>query len=401
MEHLINRTIYLEKLKSFEDTDLIKILTGVRRCGKSTLFILFQNYLTKEKGVRQEQIIDINLEDADYRNLNNWESLHDFIKNKLLQDKKNYIFIDEIQTIPGFEKAINSLNLNKNVDLYITGSNANMLSSDIATLISGRYIEIAVLPLSFKEYMSVMPDKTSLPEKFQNYLDYTSFPGAIQFEGDRKKTDEYVKGVYNTIILKDIVARKKIQDISRLENVVNFMFSIIGSQVSINNIYKTLKSDGREIQTPTIEGYLTALIESFILYRVGRFDVKGKQLLKTNDKYYLVDIGFRNIVLGRSKQDLGHILENIVYLELLRRGYRVSVGKLGTKEIDFVAQSSDGDTEYYQVSQTAMDPNTFAREIEPLDKIDDHNLKFLLTMDHVNLSHKGIKHVNILNWLLG
>ncbi|MDR1123947.1 MAG: ATP-binding protein [Elusimicrobiota bacterium] len=399
MQNLINRPLYLEKLKGFLHTDLIKIITGVRRCGKSTLFVLFRQYLEKEKAVKPEQIININLEDALYKDIDNWQALHDYISSKLLPERQNYVFIDEIQNIPEFERAINSLNLKKNIDLYVTGSNAQMLSSEIATLISGRYIEIRMLPLSFKEYMSVIDDKTNLPEKFKNFLDCSSFPGAIQFNGDKKRIDEYIKGIYSTIVLKDIVARKKIHDVYRLENVISFMFNIIGSETSINNIYKTMKSDGREVQTPTIEGYLSALLESFILYKVGRFDVKGKQLLKTNDKYYLVDIGFRNVVLGRRNDDSGHILENIVYLELLRRGYEVYIGKVGNKEVDFIARNN-GSVEYYQVSQSVIDSNVLKREMAPLDMIKDHNPKFILTMDYISENVNGIKQVNVLDWLL-
>ncbi|MDR0646122.1 MAG: ATP-binding protein [Elusimicrobiota bacterium] len=399
MQNLINRPLYLEKLKGFLNTDLIKIITGVRRSGKSTLFILFQQYLENEKAVNSEQIININLEDAAYKDIDNWQALHDYVVSKLLPEQQNYVFIDEIQNIPEFERAINSLNLKKNVDLYITGSNARMLSSEIATLISGRYIEVRMLPLSFKEYMSVTRDKTNLPEKFKNFLDCGSFPGAMQFNGDKTRIDDYIKGIYSTIILKDIVARKRIHDVYRLENVISFMFNIIGSQTSINNIYKTMKADGREVQTATIEGYLSALLESFILYKVGRFDIKGKQLLKTNDKYYLVDIGFRNIVLGRRDDDGGHILENMVYLELLRRGYEVYIGKVGNKEIDFIVRKN-GIVEYYQVSQSVLDPNTLKREIAPLNSVKDHNPKFLLTMDYTNVNVNGIKQINVLDWLL-
>jgi predicted AAA+ superfamily ATPase len=399
MENLIKRPVYLEKLKGFMDTDIVKIVTGVRRCGKSTLFTLFKEYLVSEKGISFEQIISINLEDAAYRDLKTWEMLHDYIQNKLIADKKNYVFIDEVQNIPEFERAVNSLNLKKNVDLYLTGSNAYMLSSEISTLISGRYIEIKMLPLSFKEYMSAVDDKTNIPEKYQNYLSNSSFPGAMQFNGDQTKIDDYIKGIYNTIILKDIVARKKISDVSRLENVVSFMFNIIGSKTSINNIYKMLKADGRELQTPTIENYISALCDSFILYKARRYDIKGKQLLKTNDKYYLVDIGFRNILLGRQSGDSGHILENIVYFELLRRGYEVYVGKDGVNEIDFVARKN-GEVEYYQVSQSVLDHKTLDREVDPFESINDNYPKFLLTTDYGDMNINGIKQLNVFNWLL-
>jgi predicted AAA+ superfamily ATPase len=412
---LIDRPIYLEKIKGFMHSDLIKIITGVRRCGKSTLFVLFQNYLTKDRQVAPEQIIEINLESADFRDITTWGQLHDHISARLQKDRQNYVFIDEIQTIPAFERAVNSLNLNKNVDMYITGSNANMLSSEIATLFSGRYIEIPMLPLSFKEYMSAQADKTNLPKHFNEYIATSTLPGATQLGGDRAKIDEYVKGVYNTIVLKDIVARYKIPNVARLESVIDYMFDNIGNKLSIKGIYDTLKSDGRKVETPTIENYLSALLESFILYKAQRFDIKGKKLMTTNDKYYLVDMGFRNMRLGHRNSDWGHILENVVYLELLRRGYEVYVGKIDLpkkakknnsgedmtpeSEVDFFARKN-GITEYYQVSQTIIDKATLKREITPLEEIDDFNQRFILSMDYMDLDNKGIKQVNVLEWLL-
>jgi predicted AAA+ superfamily ATPase len=398
-QKLINRPVYLEKLAAFEKTDLIKVVTGVRRCGKSTLFKLFQKELI-DKGISKEQITDINLEDAKNNHLLNWKTLHDSIQAKLLNDKTNYIFLDEIQNVTEYERAVNSLNLKDNVDLYITGSNAKMLSGDLATHIAGRYVEISMLPLSFKEYASAIDDKSNLQKHFNDYMSFGAMPGAMPFTQDYERLNDYIRGIYNTIILKDIVARRKISDVYRLESVIKFIFSIIGSETSINNIYKTLKSDGREVQIPTIEGYLEALRESFILYKTDRFDIKGKQLLKTNSKYYIVDTGFRNFLLGHNDSDIGHILENIIYLELIRRGYEVHIGKTnGDKEIDFVARKN-GEYSYYQVSQSVLDPKTFDREISALDKIDDHNPKYLLSMDYMNLSRNGIKQINILDWLL-
>jgi len=412
---LIDRPTYLEKIKGFMHSDLIKIVTGVRRCGKSTLLVLFQNYLKTNLGVVSNQIIEINLENADFRHMNTWEKLHDYIAARLQKDRQNYVFIDEIQVIPEFERAISSLNLNKNVDLYVTGSNANMLSSEIATLFSGRYIEIPLLPLSFKEYMSAQTDKTNLPKHFNEYITTTTLPGAVQFNGDRTKIYDYVKGIYNTIILKDIVARYKIPNVSRLESVIDYMFDNIGNKLSIKRIYDTLKTDGRKVETPTIERYLSSLSESFILYRARRFDLKGKKLMTTNDKYYLVDIGFRNMKLGHSNDDWGHILENIVYLELLRRGYEVYVGKIDLpqrvknsvantniapkSEVDFYARKNET-TEYYQVSQSIMDERVLEREIAPLEEINDFNQRFILSMDYMDFNRRGIKQVNILEWLL-
>lgn len=394
---MIQRPEYLKKLISFKDKQLIKIVTGVRRCGKSTLFALYQEELLK-KGVLPNQIQSINLEDPSYSNLLDWTKLYEYINKRLVPNQKNYIFIDEVQNVVDFEKAADGLFIKNNVDLYLTGSNSKMQSGQWATLLSGRYVEIHMLPLSFKEYSSAA-DTGNVEETFRSYLENSSFPYALQLNGDINQIRDYLGGIYNTIVLKDVVENKNIRDVSRLESVIRFMADNIGSLTSIKKISDTMTSDGIKTMPLTIENYLDAFRNSYILYKVGRYDVKGKKLLQTLDKYYLVDIGLRYYLLGNKKADRGRILENIVYLELLRRGYKVYIGKVGDKEVDFVAENN-GEIEYYQVSDSVADQETLARELAPLDAIKDHNLKILLTRDfEPQTSHNGIKQINIFDWL--
>lgn len=395
---MIKRNTYLEKLKSFKDKKLIKVVTGIRRCGKSTLLKIFQDYLL-QNNIEENQIISINFENPDYEDLKDYKSLYKYIEKKLVPNKKNYVFLDEIQNVKDYQKAVDGLYIKENVDLYITGSNAYFLSGELATLLSGRYVEIEMLPLSFKEYLSALPEKTDLPAKYRDYLVKSSFPYTLELE-DEEQIRVYLDGIYNTVILKDVVARKNISDVNILESVVRYMFDNIGNITSGKKISDALTSAGRKISNHTVESYLSALIDSFILYKAGRYDVKGKQYLQTNEKYYLVDIGLRYFLLGSKKADMGRILENIVYLELLRRGYEVYIGKVGTLEVDFVAVKN-GDVEYYQVAQTVQQPETLERELKPLDSIKDHNPKYLLTLDvEPPTSHKGIKQIYALDWLL-
>lgn len=396
---MIIRKEYLEKLIGFKDKQLIKVVTGVRRCGKSTLFEIFQDYLLKN-GINQEQIISINFEDADFEELTDYKELYKYLSNKLVQDKMNYIFLDEIQNVPEFQKAVDSLYIRKNVDLYITGSNAYFLSGELATLLSGRYVEIKMLPFSFKEFLSSFEDKTDLARKFRTYLENGSFPYVLNLNNDKKLINDYLSGIYNTVILKDVVARKNISDVSVLESIIKFMFDNVGNSTSAKKISDTMTSYGRKITSPTVENYLLALINSFIFYRSNRYDIVGKQYLKTGEKYYAVDLGLKYFLLGTKKQDSGHNLENIIYLELLRRGYEVYTGKVGVNEIDFVA-IRNGIREYYQVAQTVQSEETLARELKPLNSIKDHYQKFLLTMDEQPLTtHEGIKQLNAIDWLL-
>lgn len=396
---MIKRETYLHKLVGFKDKKIIKIITGIRRCGKSTLFQIFKDYLL-ESGIEKEQIIMMNFEDADFENLLDRKMLYNYLKEKLLPQKMNYIFLDEIQNVNEFQKVVDSLYIRDNVDIYITGSNAYLLSGEIATLLSGRYVEIKMLPLSFTEYISYFPDKTDINRRYRDYLVNSSFPYALELQGNKALINDYLRGIYNTVVLKDIVARRNISDVFMLESVIRFMFDNIGSIVSIKKISDTMTSQGRKISTHTVENYLSALCDSYILSKVSRFDIKGKQYLKTGEKYYITDIGLRYMLLGSKVTDYGHILENVVYLELLRRGYEVFIGKVAQTEVDFIATKS-GNTEYYQVALSVSNSQTLERELRPLDSISDHNPKYILTMDEVpEISYKGIKQINAIDWLL-
>ncbi|MDR3363648.1 MAG: ATP-binding protein [Clostridiales Family XIII bacterium] len=402
---MLARPQYLDQLVSFRDKDLIKVVTGIRRCGKSTLFDLYADYL-KENGVEDRQIIRLNLEFPEYHELQTYMQLYEYIKAQLCEDVKNYVFIDEVQTVPEFQKAVDGLYVRKNCDVYITGSNAHILSGDLATLLSGRYVEIKMLPLSFREYIAALGEKTDLIVKYRTYLENSSFPYALELS-KKKDIRAYLGSIFDSVILKDIVTRRKVADVTGLQAVTRFAFDNIGNLTSATNIANTMISGGRKISVHTVENYLEALTESFILYKAGRYDVKGKQQLVTRAKYYISDIGLRYCLLGNKKADMGHILENVVYLELIRRGYEVHIGKVGSAEVDFIAIGEDGE-EYYQVAYTVEgEPGkdgktTLERELSPLESIHDHNPKYLLTLDFTpNASHNGIKQVNALDWLLG
>lgn len=396
----IERKEYLDKLIALKDKNIIKVITGVRRCGKSTLMEIFQDYL-KAQGIKEERIIAINLEDYDFFELRQPAKLYAYIKEKLSKDKMTYVFIDEIQHCDNFPDVVDSLYIKKNVDLYLTGSNAYMLSSEIATLISGRYIEIPMLPLSFKEYVSSTGGENDLSRKYLSYIENSSFPYALELEGQTKEIKDYLEGIYNTIVIKDISNRKKVQDIMMFESVARFVFDNIGNPLSTKKIADTMTSDGRKIDVKTVEKYLAGLLESFILYQAKRYNIKGKQYLKTLEKYYVVDIGLRYMLLGTRGTDVGHILENVIYLELLRRGYEVYVGKVDDLEVDFVAMEQKR-TIYFQVAATVRDEATLKRELNPLQKISDHYQKFILTLDEdPEADYEGIRRVNALDWLMG
>lgn len=396
----IERKEYLDKLIALKDKNIIKVITGVRRCGKSTLMEIFQDYL-KAQGIKEERIIAINLEDYDFFELRQPAKLYAYIKEKLSKDKMTYVFIDEIQHCDNFPDVVDSLYIKKNVDLYLTGSNAYMLSSEIATLISGRYIEIPMLPLSFKEYVSSTGGENDLSRKYLSYIENSSFPYALELEGQTKEIKDYLEGIYNTIVIKDISNRKKVQDTMMLESVARFVFDNIGNPLSTKKIADTMTSDGRKIDVKTVEKYLAGLLESFILYQAKRYNIKGKQYLKTLEKYYVVDIGLRYMLLGTRGTDVGHILENVIYLELLRRGYEVYVGKVDDLEVDFVAMEQKR-TIYFQVAATVRDEATLKRELNPLQKISDHYQKFILTLDEdPEADYEGIRRVNALDWLMG
>ena len=395
---MIVREEYLNKLISLKDKQLIKVVTGMRRSGKSTLFMLYRDYLLSN-GVSSRQIQFYNFEDADNEELSDYKVLHEHIKARLVKNKMNYIFLDEIQNVPSFEKAVDSLFIKENVDLYITGSNAYMLSGELATLLSGRYIEIRMQPLSLKEYSTAFPN-LGASELFRQYIANSSFPYTIELIDDPKNVRDYLDGLYNTVIVKDISDRKKMTDIRQLKRVFRFMADNIGNLVSIKKISDTMSADKQDISTHTVESYLSYLEESFLLYSVPRYDIKGKDYLRTGEKYYLADVAFRSLLLGDKKQDYGHVLENIVYLELRRRGYQIFVGKSGNQEVDFVAFKG-ADTENYQVALSVLDEQTLKRELGALESIADHNPKFLITLDPFPVtSHNGIKQINALDWLL-
>ena len=397
---MIERTEYLEELKRWKDKDLIKVVTGIRRCGKSTLFELFINYL-KENKIEDDQIIKINLEDADY-DFKGYKELYDYINNKIDSEKQYYVFLDEVQNVPQFQKTVDSLYIKKNVDVYITGSNAYLLSGELATLLSGRYIEIKMLPLSFKEYISAFNDNKNYQQLFLNYMKNGGMPGNINIlKTNPNDLDKYLDGIFSTIVYKDIMARNNITDKMLLESVLKFIFDSIGSPISTKKISDTLTSKGISTSNHTVENYITAFLESFLIYKAERFDVKGKNLLARDYKYYSVDTGLRSYLLGKkADSDMGHILENIVYLELLRRGYKVYVGKVDDLEVDFVAENRDG-LKYYQVALTVRDKKVLERELRSLQKTGDHYPKYLLTLDmDLEADYEGIIKTNVIDWLL-
>ena len=397
---IIERKEYLEKLISWKDKKLIKIVTGVRRCGKSMLLEIYQNYL-KQHSVKKEQIIAINFEDLDYEELTDYRKLYQYLKEHLISDKMTYIFLDEIQNVPNFPKVLDSLYIKEYVDIYVTGSNAYMLSSEIATLISGRYVQIEMLPLSFREYMESTGNMNDRGIKYAEYLQNSSFPYTLELKNQPNEIREYLEGIYNTIVVKDIVNRKKITDTLMLKSVLQFIFDNIGNPLSSKKIADTMTSAGRKIDTRTVERYLEAFSESYIIYQAKRYNIKGKQYLKTLEKYYIVDIGMRYMLLGSRQADAGHILENVVYLELLRRGYEVYVGKIDSFEVDFVAQNHKGIT-YYQVALSVHDESTLQRKLHPLQAIRDHYPKIILTMDEEpEEQYAGIRRINVRDWLLG
>ena len=403
---MVQRKEYLDRLIDWKDEQVIKVVTGIRRCGKSTLLIQFQQWL-KENGVTEEQIVSVNFEELEYEDLLDYKKLHRYLKENLASGKTTYIFLDEIQKVPYFEKVVDSLYVKPNVDLYITGSNAYMLSGDLATLLTGRYVEIKMLPLSFREFLSM----TGLePEQgFSEYLRNGGMPYIAAMNRTNEKVSTYLEGIYNTVIVKDIEDRqarkendpskRKITDIALLKTIAKYLASVVGNPVSVRSITDYLVSNGRKISPNTVGDYVEALTESFIFYPAERFDIVGKQLLKANRKMYIVDLGLRNHILPRKNYDLGFSLENLVYFELLRRGYRVTVGKLGNTEVDFVAEKQ-GAYQYFQVTADMTAKETFEREIRPLENIRDNYEKMILTMDRLAPgNYNGIRVQYLLDWL--
>jgi len=407
MSKYINRKQYINKLLSYKDKDLIKVITGLRRSGKSTLFDLYREQLYK-LGIGKRQVQFYNFELPENYLNKNWDDIYFEIKNKLQVDKTNYIFLDEVQNIPLFEKLVDGLFATENTDVYITGSNAFLLSSELATLLSGRYIEISILPFSFHEYLIARNIVTS--DKYLNYealfFDYineTSLPKGVELrESGFDKIYEYLEAIYTTIIEKDITQRHRINDKRAFANIVKFVATNIGNALSPSNISKTLKQDGQSIHHLTIEKYLEYLTASFVFYKVNRFDIKGKKQLATQEKYYLVDAGLLNILVGKERvTDRGHILENVVFLELLRRGNKIWIGTSRNSEVDFVCKTPTGEIEYYQVAWQMSNEKTLDREFGSLEKINDNYPKYILTTDSFTINRSGVKHLNVFNWLLG
>lgn len=397
---MVERKEYMEILGKWREKKVIKVVTGIRRCGKSSLLRMFRDRLLDE-GLSGTQIQEINFENLDNEPLLDYKMLYAHVREHLCPDRMNYLFFDEIQMVENFQKVIDSLFLLDNVDIYVTGSNAYMLSGELATLLTGRYVEIKMFPLSFKEFMQSQPSGTSRESVYRKYVELSSFPYVLQIEHDREMVHEYLLGLYNTIVLKDVVSRRKIADVMMLQSVVRFLADNIGNISVIKRISDTMTSLGRKITSHTVESYVTALVDSFIFYPVQRYDTKGRQLLKAGQKLYLADIGLRQVINGTKGGDMGHVLENIVFLELARRGGEVYVGRAGDCEIDFVV--IDGDfRSYYQVSLSVRDEATMQRELSPLLSISDSYPKYLLTMDNDPvIYHDGIKQEYVLDWLLG
>ena len=405
---MVLRNEYLEKLRSWKDEQVIKVVTGIRRCGKSTLLKQYQELL-KQEGIQEAQVISINFEELEFEELLDYKKLYAYIKERMQPNQKNYIFLDEIQRVDSFEKVVDSLYVKENTDIYITGSNAYMLSSDLATLLTGRYVEISMLPLSFREYCAIT--KTDGETAFSEYMKNGGFPYIAVMDKTTEKVTAYLEGIYNTVIVKDIEERqnrrekdpdrRKITDITLLKSIAKFLASVIGSPVSVRSVTDYLISSGRKVSPNTADDYISALTDSFIFYAVDRFDIVGKQILKANKKLYMVDLGLRNHILSKKHYDLGFSLENIVYFELLRRGYKVNIGKVGSTEVDFVAVKQD-ETIYFQVTADMTAETTFEREMKPLQSIQDNYEKIVLTLDRYTLgNYEGIKVIHALDWLAG
>ncbi len=405
---MVQRDEYLNQLKKWKDEQVIKVITGIRRCGKSTLLEMYRDYL-KSEGVSDDRIISINFEELEYEELSDYKALYNYIKERLHKTEITYIFLDEIQQVENFQKAVDSLYVKKNTDIYITGSNAYLLSGELATLLSGRYVEINMLPLSFAEFCQIKKsgDKNEL---FAEYMKNGGLPYITNLGDDSEKIDTYLEGIYNTIIVKDIEERqkrresdpdkRKVTDIALLKNISRFLAGSIGSPISVKSIADYVTSSGRKVSQNTVDDYVEALTEPYIFYPVERYDVLGKQLLKKNRKMYIVDLGLRRHLLARQRYDLGFSLENIIYFELLRRGYSVNIGKIGAAEIDFVARKNDN-VSYYQVTASTTEESTFEREMSPLKGITDNYPKTVITLDRFTLgNYEGIEVVNAVDWLL-
>ena len=405
MQRLLKRNEYLDFLKNWQDKNVIKIISGVRRSGKSILLEMFCDEL-RSQGVTDSQIISINFETRAARDVRTSEKLEDFIFDKLDLSKKNYVFLDEIQMVDNFEKVVDALFVEKNIDVYITGSNAYFLSGEFATLLTGRFVELKILPLSFSDYVTwqnenvIKKENWTLPMHYESYLKST-FPFTLTLEKD-EDIRIYLEGIYSTVIIKDVVTRNSISDAKTLERLVQFLFSIVGSAVSVNKIKNTLMSNGLSLSPLTIDKYLSGLQDALLFYPVRRYNIRGKKLLIREEKYYPVDVGLRQVILPDAQPDSGHVLENIVFLELLRRKQQVYTGKMDTYEVDFVTVDENNMLEFYQVSLTTLDEKTLERELRPLEKMNNSYPKYLLTLDEIdkNKIYNGIMKKNVLEWLV-
>ena len=399
---MINRELYINKLLAYKDTEFIKVITGIRRCGKSSLLKIFKDEILKEN--KKANIIYMNFESFEFDDIKNYKEMYDWIKERTKQNQKNYILLDEVQRITGWEKVVNALLIDIDSDIYITGSNAYLLSSELSTYLTGRYIEIKVLPLSFKEFLdfTVLEDNISIEDKFIEYVKFGGMPGIITIKNESDLYENVIKGIYNTVFMKDVVERNKLVDGSLLEKILKYLMSNIGSQISSKKIADYLTSQGTKITHNTVLNYLQMLENAYIIYKAPRYDIKGKELLKTLEKYYIVDTGIRNVTLGFRNSDFGHIIENIVYFELLRRGYDVTIGKTDALEVDFIATKSN-DKKYFQVTYTMLEENVKQCELNSLRQINDNYEKIVLTMDKLynNTSEDGIKIKYLIDWLLG
>ncbi len=402
MEGIV-RSAYMDKLWVLREQNLIKVVTGVRRCGKSTIMLQFQGKLLADNP--NAAVLSINFDIPDYRFLaeKSWKEVYDFIEKSLKPTVKNYIFLDEVQNVPQFEKLLEGLFVHPQIDLYVTGSNAYLLSSELATLLTGRAFEIHVLPFSFVEYIELSRNRDNIDKAFATYMQTGGFPEAIKLSAvGAVYASEYVQTVFQNIYHNDIQKRHKIYNEEAYLRVVNFLIDTVGSSVSATNIANVLTGKGNKITNKSISTYINTLVESYLFYKANRYDIKGKQHLSTQEKYYMVDLGLRNALLGKNRStDRGHLLENVVYLELIRRNNQVWVGKIDTLEVDFVVRTPEGYTHYIQVAQTLQNPETLARELNPFNKISDHHEKMLITMDYETGSHNGVKQVNVIDWLLG
>ena len=406
---MIERKNYLEKLIAWKNEKVIKVVTGIRRCGKSTLLDLYKEYL-KKNGAEDGQIVAVNFEDLENEALQDYKALYAYLSGSLRRGKMTYIFLDEIQKVEGFEKVVDSLYIKENVDVYITGSNSWLLSGELATLLSGRYIEIKMLPFSFAEFYASRGGGDA-DRLFADYMANGSFPYIATMDRTKEKIDMHLEGIYNTVIVKDIEERqnrkenvpnrRKVSDISLLKNISKFLANSIGSPISVKRIADYITSSGRKVSQNTIDGYIEALVQAYVFYQAERYDIEGKQLLKQNGKFYIVDLGLRRYLLPKREYDLGYSLENVVYLELLRRGYEVTVGKMGQTEVDFVAKKDDV-ISYYQITASLMEQTTFERKIKPLKRINDNYPKRILTLERFTLgNYEGIEVLNAVDWLLG